>query len=208
MKCRGRLKSSIVPERFTAPNRAAQIVEAAVRVIATDGVRGLRIEKLGAAAGVSNALIYHYFGDRSGILRAALDAINTNAQRYTDDAICASDPRTQIVELLMRELQRKEAIRQNSIAWGELRASAVFNEELREPLKVSTAAWNGQIAELIRQAQDDSAVASHVEAADAAERLTSLVEGLSERWHSGSITLSRARKLLSGAIAVELGPVQ
>lgn len=195
-----------MPERFTATDRAAQILEAAVRVIATDGVRGLRIEKLGAEAGVSNALIYHYFGDRSGVLRAALGAINANAQRYTDDAVRASDPRSQIVELLMLELQRKEAIRQNSIAWGELRASAVFDDELREPLKASTAEWNAQIARLIRDAQDESSVAPHIKAGDAAERLTSLVEGLSERWHSGSMTLSRARTLLGGAIVAELGP--
>ncbi|MEV6909339.1 hypothetical protein [Amycolatopsis sp. NPDC051071] len=38
----------------------------------------------------------------------------------------------------------------------------------------------------------------------AAERLTSLVEGLSERWLSGSMGLDRARDLLRGAIALEL----
>lgn len=52
---------------------------------------------------------------------------------------------------------------------------------------------------LVRQANPD------VDAAAAAERLTALVEGLSERWHSGSLTLERARELLSGAIARELG---
>ncbi len=40
---------------------------------------------------------------------------------------------------------------------------------------------------------------------DAAERLTALVEGLSERWLSGSITLERAQHLLAGAITAELG---
>ncbi|OHU23892.1 TetR family transcriptional regulator [Mycobacteroides chelonae] len=190
----------------SAPNnRETKILDAAVRVIATDGVRGLRIEKLAAEAGVSAALIYHYFGDRSGILRAALDAINANAQRYTDDEVSTAEPSNQISELLLLEMQRKDAVRQNSIAWGELRASAVFNEELRPPLKASTAAWNAQIAQLIRRAQEDSTVSAHVRADDAAERLTSLVEGLSERWHSGSLTLPRARALLSGAISIELG---
>ncbi|WP_303332307.1 hypothetical protein [Streptomyces sp. NA02950] len=39
-----------------------------------------------------------------------------------------------------------------------------------------------------------------------ADRLTALVEQLSKRWLSGSLTLDRARDLLCGAITAELGP--
>ncbi|MEV4898166.1 helix-turn-helix domain-containing protein, partial [Nonomuraea sp. NPDC055795] len=42
-------------------DRQRQILEAAVRVIAHSGVRGLRVEKLSAEAGVSTALIYYHF---------------------------------------------------------------------------------------------------------------------------------------------------
>ncbi|WP_230330108.1 TetR family transcriptional regulator C-terminal domain-containing protein [Nocardia aurantiaca] len=48
-------------------------------------------------------------------------------------------------------------------------------------------------------------IALDLDVAAVAERLTALVEGLSERWHSGSLTLDRARALLAGAIAAELG---
>lgn len=50
---------------------------------------------------------------------------------------------------------------------------------------------------LVRQANPE------VDAA-AAERLTALVEGLSERWHSG-LADPATRELLAGAIARELG---
>ncbi|MFD0385603.1 hypothetical protein ACFQ2B_34670 [Streptomyces stramineus] len=43
-------------------------------------------------------------------------------------------------------------------------------------------------------------------AEDAADRLTTLVEGLSKRWLSGSFSLERARDLLRGAVTAELGP--
>ena len=52
-------------------DRRTQIMQAAVRVIARDGVRGLRVEKLAAEAGVSTALIYYHFHDRDGIVPAA-----------------------------------------------------------------------------------------------------------------------------------------
>ncbi|MET8759884.1 helix-turn-helix domain-containing protein [Lentzea sp. NPDC004782] len=71
--------------------RRTQLLEAAVRVIAQDDVRGLRVEKLTAEAGVSTALIYYHFKDRAGILRAALEHVNDCARSYTEPS--AGDPR-------------------------------------------------------------------------------------------------------------------
>ncbi|MFC7449351.1 TetR/AcrR family transcriptional regulator [Rhodococcus daqingensis] len=181
-------------------------MEAAVRVIAQDGVRGLRVEKLAAEAGVSTALIYYHFQDRAGVLRSALDHINDRAERYADDVSTSTDPRTQLEQMLLLEIQGAPEVRENSIAWGELRASAVFSDDLREPLRTTTEAWARDAETLIRHAQAAGLANPTVDPADAGERLTALVEGLSERWLSGSMTLERARDLLAGAITVELGP--
>ncbi|MFF2088181.1 TetR/AcrR family transcriptional regulator [Nocardia sp. NPDC058176] len=183
-------------------DRRTQIMEAAVRVIAEDGVRGLRVEKLAAAAEVSTALIYYHFKDRAGILRAALEHINHRAQTYTD--VPATNPRTRLEQMLLRELQDTPEVRQNSIAWGELRATAAFHPDLRDSLRTTTETWNSDIAALIREAQTAGTVADSVDPTATAERLTALVEGLSERWHSGTLALPRARQLLTGAIELEL----
>lgn len=188
-------------------DRRTQILQTAVRVIAQDGVRGLRVDKLATAAGVSTALIYYHFKDRAGVLNAALEHVNTRAQSYTDEAWTATDdPRARVEQILVAELHDRDDIRETSIAWGELRASAVFDTDLREPLAASTGTWNTDVEGLIRDAQDAGAVARDVDSGAAAERLTALVEGLSERWHSGSISLERARDLLAGAIDIEFGP--
>jgi len=168
------------------------MLEAAVRVIAQDGVRGLRVEKLAAEAGVSTALIYYHFKDRAGILRAALEHVNHRARLYTEPE--EGDPRTQLEQMLLSELQDSPQVRETSVAWGELRASAVFHEELREPLCEATRAWCDDVAALVRE------VDPALDAGAVAERLTALVEGLSERWHSGSVSLERARELLTGAV--------
>lgn len=181
-------------------------MEAAIRVIAQYGVRGLRVEKLAAEAGVSTALIYYHFQDRAGVLRSALEHINNRAERYTDDAFTSTDPRAQLEQVLLLEIQSTPEVRENSIAWGELRASAVFSDELREPLRTTTEAWARDAETLIRQAQAAGLANPKADPADAGERLTALVEGLSERWLSGSMTIERARELLAGAIAIELGP--
>lgn len=181
-------------------------MEAAIRVIAQDGVRGLRIEKLAAEAGVSTALIYYHFKDRSGVLRSTLEHVNARAERYSEPAGDPANAREELEHMLLLEIQDVPEVRENSIAWGELRASSVFDGELRELLGSTTRDWNHDAEILISRAQEAGLARGGVVPADAAVRLTSLVEGLSERWLSGSMSADRARELLAGAIDVELGP--
>ncbi|REH33047.1 AcrR family transcriptional regulator [Kutzneria buriramensis] len=185
------------------PDRRNSILDAAVRVIARAGVRGLRVEELAAEAGVSMALIYYHFGDRAGLLRRTLEHINDRAASYTRKP-AGPDPRREVERLLLLELQDTDEVRVNSTAWGELRATAVFDDDLREPLAASTKVWVDEIAAAITRAQRAGSVSGNVRPAEAADLLTALVEGLSDRWLSGSMTLARARRLLRGAIAAEL----
>ncbi|MFE4856364.1 TetR/AcrR family transcriptional regulator [Streptomyces sp. NPDC056670] len=179
-------------------------MEAAARVIARRGVRGLRVEELAAEAGVSTALIYYHFKDRAGILRRTLEFISDRAERYTTERETRSeplDPRQELEQTLLLELQDEPVVRENSTAWGELRAHAVFDPELSEDLAKATLVWVQEIAELLGQVSPMSPAAG---LAASAERLTALLEGLSMRWLSGILPLKHARTLLLEAIAVEL----
>ncbi|GAA2751278.1 TetR/AcrR family transcriptional regulator [Kitasatospora cinereorecta] len=187
-------------------DRRTEILKAATRVIVRRGVRGLRVEELAVEAGVSTSLIYYHFGDRAGVLRRTLEFINDRADRYTAERLPDGDPddaRGDLEQVLLLELQDLAEVRENSTAWGELRASAVFDPELREELARATHTWVHEIAELLGRADPAGTAPAH---AAAAERLTALLEGLSVRWLSGSLPLEHARRLLREAIAVELEP--
>ncbi|MCM2424849.1 TetR/AcrR family transcriptional regulator [Streptomyces sp. RKAG337] len=197
-------------------DRRRAILAGAARVIARQGVRGLRVADLAAEAGVSTALIYYHFKDRPGILRHALAFIGDRADRYTAyTAYTASsatggvqapappsDPRQLLQQTLLLEFQELPEVRENSTAWGELRAHAVFDPELRDDLAAAGAAWVAEVAGHLA-ALCPAAAPGAVTAA--AERLTALLEGLSVRWLSGLLPLEHARSLLRGAIGVEIG---
>ncbi|MFD6155970.1 TetR/AcrR family transcriptional regulator [Nocardia sp. NPDC060256] len=187
-------------------SRRDSILESAARVVAQRGIRGLRVEELAEAAGVSTSLIYYHFKDRAGLLAQTLDFISTRAERYTEsDVDAAADPRGHLEQLLLLELQDTPLVIENSTGWGESRATAVFQPELREQLRAATVRWIDCLSALIRSAQDLGTVPADLAPADAAERLTALVEGVSMRWLSGTLELARARELVRGAIALELG---
>ncbi|MER5732562.1 TetR/AcrR family transcriptional regulator [Streptomyces sp. NPDC002138] len=185
-------------------DRRTEILRAATRVIARRGVRGLRVGELAAEAGVSTSLIYYHFTDRAGILRRTLEFISDRADRYTaerDPGLDPADPRTELTQVLLLELQDTPEVRENSTAWGELRASAVFDPELRDDVAKATHTWVHEIADLLAQARPTGAAPAHTAAA---ERLTALLEGLSVRWLSGSLPLDHARLLMAEAIEQEL----
>ncbi|WP_372411768.1 TetR/AcrR family transcriptional regulator [Streptomyces luteireticuli] len=179
-------------------------MEAAARVIARRGVRGLRVEELAAEAGVSTALLYYHFKDRAGILRRTLEFINDRAADYTtgrDPDAAPLEPRQELEQALLLELQDDEMVRENSTAWGELRASAIFEPHLQEDLARATLIWVQEIAALLGRICP-MATASGLTVA--AERLTGLVEGLSMRWLSGILPLEHARELVLDAVDAEL----
>ena len=176
-------KAGPVPQ----PDRRRLILDSAIGVIARTGVRGLRVEAVAAEAGVAVSLIYYYFGSRKGLVRATLDHANERAASAAPAGVRAT---------LLAELD--EAARETSTVWGEIQASAVFEEDLREQVREATDTWVALVAEAI------AAEAPHADARAAAERLTALVDGLSNRWLAGALDRERARELLEAAIAVEL----
>jgi AcrR family transcriptional regulator len=171
-----------------AGDRRSAILDAAIAVIARRGVRGLRVEQVAAEAGVATSLLYYYFANRNGLVRATLDHANERAAHRTASGVEAS---------LLAELDVEA--RDTSVVWGEVLASAVFEPELRDQLKEATDTWNALVADAIRASSGDRADPDAI-----AERLTALVDGLSARWLAGLTTRERARELLAAAIAAEL----
>lgn len=186
-----------------------RILEAAASVIAARGVRQLRIEDVAQEAGISNALLYYHFGDRAGLVRAALQHANEQAPSMLD-AVAHGAPggmRARLVAALLAELDDDPAVRDNSVVWNEISASAIFDPALREPLARVTDDWNAKVVRAIEAAVADGSARAPGGAVDAAEYLTSVVEGLSLRWLAGTMTLERAREHLATALAHALPSV-
>lgn len=68
------------------------LLDAATELFATRGFRGLRMEDVGAAAGVSRQTVYNEFGDKLGLARAVLlrhterflDGIDSTLSQHAD----------------------------------------------------------------------------------------------------------------------------
>jgi AcrR family transcriptional regulator len=188
-----------------AVDRRTQLLQATIGVIARRGVRGMRVQEIAADAGVSVPLLYHYFGNREGLLEAAMLLASEQAGGYSARAAQgAATARAELEARLLGELQDTEEVRTNSAAWGELRWSAVFEDNLRPVVQRLTREWVQETARLVERVVAEEGGSVELDSRAAAERLVALVEGLSGRWLTGAAKLAGLRRLLRQGIEIEV----
>lgn len=171
-----------------------RILDACERTIAETGLRGFRMTAVAREAGVSIGLLSYHFGDRDGLLQAALDRVNEGAAERAARDPHAATPLAALTALLCSEFGQDPQIRAGSIVWNELRAAAVFTPSQAEALSRSTNSWQAVVQSLVAQAfaSRDAATTTLV--------LTSLVEGLSGRWLTGQIEATEAHAALRATL--------
>jgi AcrR family transcriptional regulator len=188
-------------------DRRRALLDAAIAVIARDGVRGLRVERVAEEAGVAVSLLYYYFGSRNGLVRATLEHANERAAAAAAPAGGDGVSGLERVEAtLLAEFGGDPETRDTSVVWGEVLASAVFQPDLREQLQQAAANWTDLVAGAIQDGVEDGSIRPDVDARGCAERLTALVEGLSARWLAGLVERERARELVAAAVVSALRP--
>ena len=147
-----------------SPDRRAAILDAAIAVIARRGVRGLRVEQVAAEAGVAVSLdlLLLRQSQRPGARdararqRAGRDAHGRRRRRPP----AASRPRRS----LLAELDDGDAVRDTSVVWGEVLASAMFEPELRDQLREASETWTDLVAGAIREGVEDGSISGDVDA--------------------------------------------
>lgn len=84
-------------------DRRKQILKAAVRVFAEKGYHGCRISDVAEEAGVAYGLVYHYYGNKDGLLASVFDTNWAFFAKAVEELVAAdlamSEKLTQIVEI-------------------------------------------------------------------------------------------------------------
>ena len=88
----------------TITDRQFEIIEAAGKILTSEGVRGLTIKNLAKEMGFSEAAIYRHFASKEKIVIALLEYLATNMdERYTQVLDNESSPEDQFVALFKNQ---------------------------------------------------------------------------------------------------------
>jgi AcrR family transcriptional regulator len=181
-------------------NARTRILEAAVRLIARDGLDEARMARIAMAAGVSPSLLHYHFETRDALLAEALEHSYATAG---DERIAAeedgSTPTLRLQRMIDHCLPTAGKPRDDWILWVELWLHAARRPELRATSGTLYARMHAWFAKTIHE----------LGAADVprtTDRLLALIDGYGVRALAGDpeMPLERARAEIWAAIAPDL----
>jgi AcrR family transcriptional regulator len=181
-------------------NAKTRILEAAVRLIARDGLDEARMARIAMAAGVSPSLLHYHFATRDALLAEALEHSYETAG---DERIAATEaaptPEIRLQRMIDQCLPNPGKLRDDWILWVELWLHASRRPELRTTSAQLYARMHEWFADTIGElgAQD---------VARTTDRLLALIDGYGVRALAcdPEMPLERARAEIWAAIEPEL----
>ena len=180
-------------------NARTRILDAAVALIARDGLDEARMARIAMAAGVSPSLLHYHFETRDALLAEALEhSYETAGDERIAAADEAPDAATRLQAMIDQCLPNPGKLRDDWILWVELWLHAARRPELRQTSAQLYARMHEWFSETLAE----------LGAADVArttDRLLALIDGYGVRALAGDpeMSLERARQEIWAAIEPE-----
>jgi AcrR family transcriptional regulator len=182
----------------------ARILDAAVKLIAREGIHDVRIARVAMEARVSPSLLHYHFASRDALLAEALEhsyELAASVRTGGDEPVAS-----RLREMIDQCLPFDGALRDDWLLWVELWLHAARRPELRETAARLYARMHAWFMEAIADgvASGELAVAEPDRVTD---RLLALIDGYGIRALSEdpAMPVERAREEIWAAVAGDLG---
>ena len=159
-------------------HRRAELLAAAVRVIAQRGYAETRFQDVAEEAGVAVGTLQHHFGTRRRMLLEALQAWIDEMDAQVEVLRVGDGDAWQRLQVLLIYLGTRLGERVDSWRmWLDFLGAALRDPELRGSTSRSNVLWGEAIAGVVREGEEDGVFAPVLSADDVAEVLGALLDG-------------------------------
>jgi len=185
-----------------------RLLDAAVRLIAREGIDNVRIARIATEAGVSAGLVHYHFASRDALLEEALEH---SYERAGDLRLAAFEEgrataAQRLAAMIDQCLPTDRALHDDFVLWVEL-----WLRSARDPaLRPVAARLYARLHAWFAQALTDGVTSGELRACDVAQmadRLLALIDGYGIRVLAGDpqVPIERARAEIWAAVAGDLG---
>ncbi len=182
-----------------------RIITAAMRCVAEFGYSQASIRQIARAADMTSGSLYHYFANKSELLRATGEEIEAIVLPRLRAAAAQSDDVIDRLDAVLDESKRLK--REYPYLAAFLRASADDATQLRRggPKYPGSKALRDVVTEIVQDARAQGVLSPDTDAAAAVEAICVLTRGLSERAASLPPTaydaaLGSAKRMIRGTL--------
>lgn len=173
------LSSAAVPKTVDHDARRRELADAAIRVIARDGLAGATLADIADASGWSIGSIRHYFPTKNELIEAALwrvgERLDERIRRKTRGGMTLADLRTTLVELLPLDATGREEER----VFLAFLAQAAVTPELADAAHDAARRLQEPLAGRVARAIQTGELRADLDAEHEATRLRLLRDSLS-----------------------------
>lgn len=160
------------------PESRTRIIDAAWRLVASDGVHGATMRTIASAAGVTTGFVTHYFEDKNELLA---EVLRFNNLRARDRIVAAVGSKRGLVALesaveamLPIDADRRREWQVGIACWGPTSPG----EQAAGVLRNGWRFLETMFAELLQQAVDDGELHEDIDIAYEASRFVTLLAGV------------------------------
>jgi TetR/AcrR family transcriptional repressor of bet genes len=146
--------------------RRAELVDAAWRVIAAEGLEAATVRRIAQAAGCTTGLVTHYFESKDDMLVAALREVHRRAGQRMIRHVGGADIADVLLEVFLDALPMDQDRQLEWKVWLAFWGRAATDERLRQEQQRRYAEWRGLLGKLIRRAHPADAAAERRSAVD------------------------------------------
>jgi len=166
-----------MPKKVDHDARREELVLAAWRVIAANGIDEVTIRDIARESGYSSGVLAHYFKNKDDLLAHALRLSHTRIRKRYDAEVetpkSADALKAILIDNLPMDEQRDLETRIEMSFW----ARALRNEELHEIQQEESETLRELLRELVEKAQKDKAIAKKHDREEILELLGAMIDG-------------------------------
>jgi AcrR family transcriptional regulator len=146
--------------------RRAELVDAAWRVIAAEGLEAATVRRIAQAAGCTTGLVTHYFESKDDMLVAALREVHRRAGQRMIRHVGGADIASVLLEVILDALPMDQDRQLEWKVWLAFWGRAATDERLRQEQQRRYAERRGLLGKLIRRAHPADTAADRRTAVD------------------------------------------
>jgi len=158
-------------------DRRAELLAAAIRVIARRGYADTRFQDVAAEAGVAVGTLQHHFGTRRRLLGEALQVWTDEMDEMIKALQGEGDAWVRLKTLLVTNCTRLGQRTESWHMWLDFTGAAIKDGELRGTSSRSMRHWREGIARTVREGTASGVLAPVLPPEDVADVLTALLDG-------------------------------
>lgn len=186
--------------------RVETILQAASRVIATEGAHGVHMERVAREAGVSKGLVHYYFATRTELLRQTIAYSDERCDAQLREELAGlATARERLERLLLSYVDNEAVFAENRALWNAAWGALRLDPELAPDVIAAYRGISVQVEALIVAGAEDGSVVAVASPAETSLSLMALAEGLSSLYDAEVVSADEAAHLIRRAIATELG---